>query len=424
MKKFLTRTIVLLGVISLLTDVASEMLYPIMPAYLQSIGYGVMAIGVIEGVAEIFAGIAKVFFAHKSDVSGKRKNFISIGYGISALAKPLIGFTSSIGAIFTAKLVDRVGKGVRTAPRDALLTEQSTMENRGKVFGFHRGLDTLGAILGPAIGLTILYFSGGNFRPVFLLAFIPGIAATILTFFLRENKKQTIAQDNKIEVVSSENIKITEVNGVVDDSQITTEAQNNINKEKSLKAILSFWKKTSPSYRRIFIGFVLFSLINSTNMFLLLRLSELHFSPYLIIAAYLVYNVSFALLSYPIGLLADKIGFKPVYVFGIISFAIVYAVLGYGTSSMFVAILIFILYGVFGAVEDGMAKAWLSRHIDKQYKATGIGFYLLFNSLCLFVASIGTAFLWKTIGSGITLTLIATLSLGVLGYMMFIPERK
>jgi MFS family permease len=391
MKKYITPTVIIVSLVSFFTDIASEMLYPIMPGYLQSIGYGVVAIGLLEGVAEAFAGISKVFFAHVSDVTGKRKIFLLFGYGISALAKPLIGFTSSIATIFSAKLADRIGKGVRTAPRDALLIAESVPEDRGKVFGFHRSIDTLGAVVGPLLGLLLLVIYKNNVTSIFYFAIIPGILAVITLLFLPKEKISVSKPATK--------------------------------ERKSLRTLISFWKKSPREYKKLFIGFVLFSCINSTNMFLLVRVADLGFSSYTVIAVYLVFNLAYAFFSFPLGVRADRYGFKYVYLLGIASFAITYGLLGTTyVNSHTVLILLFIIYGIFGAVEDGIGKAWLSLTIDKEYKATGIGLYLLFNSLALLLASLGTAFLWKNVGGGVALSIIALLSVVVGIYFYFIPN--
>jgi len=393
MKKFITKTVVLVSVISFFTDVASEMLYAVMPLYLQSIGYGVIAIGVLEGFAEAFAGISKVFFARLSDATNRKKPFIIVGYALSAIAKPYIGFTSNIFSIFGAKFADRIGKGIRTGPRDALLISESTEENRGKVFGFHRSIDTLGAIVGPLIGILFLLYRPDHWQMLFTIAFIPGAIAVAAAFFLPKEKgieKETIASEKPLA------------------------------KKIGIRSIFAFWKESSPEYKKLVYGFVAMSLINSTNMFLLLRASELGFSPVAIIAGYLAFNVAYACFSYPMGVFADKYGFKMTYILGLLAFALTYAVLGYGlpSSGIVLLIIIFIIYGLFGAAEDGMAKAWLSLHIPKNQKATGIGLYLFLSSLSLLVASVGTAFLWRSIGGGITLTIIAILSLVVTAYFV------
>jgi MFS family permease len=186
---FLTRNIALLSVVSFFTDVASEMLYPIMPIYLSAIGYGALTVGVIEGFAEAIAGLNKVFFGAISDKLGKRNLFVRIGYGISAFSKPLIGLSSSAAFIFFIRFLDRIGKGIRTAPRDAILTAESKEQYRGRVFGFHRSMDTFGAMLGPIAALIFLYFYPTNYSHLFIYALIPGVLAFAATLYLSKEKR-------------------------------------------------------------------------------------------------------------------------------------------------------------------------------------------------------------------------------------------
>lgn len=183
---YLTRAVWLLSLISLFTDLASEMLYPIMPLYLQSIGFSVFFIGLLEGVAEAVTCLSKGYFGQWSDRLGRRVPFVRWGYGLSALSKPLLAVLATPAWVLLARTVDRVGKGLRTGARDALLSDEATPENKAKVFGFHRSMDTLGAVLGPTAALLWLAARPGQFRPLFLWAFVPGLLAVAFTLRLGE----------------------------------------------------------------------------------------------------------------------------------------------------------------------------------------------------------------------------------------------
>jgi MFS family permease len=185
--RILTRAILIVSFVSLLTDVASEMLYPVMPVYLRSIGFSVFIIGLLEGIAEATAGISKGYFGNLSDNQGRRVVFIRTGYTISAFSKPMMVMLSFPLWIFICRTLDRLGKGIRTSARDALLSDESTRENKGKVFGFHRGMDTAGAAVGPMLALVFLFFYPGNYRILFYIAFIPGLLAILLSFLLKES---------------------------------------------------------------------------------------------------------------------------------------------------------------------------------------------------------------------------------------------
>ncbi|HSN49949.1 MAG TPA: MFS transporter, partial [Bacteroidales bacterium] len=185
-KSILTKTILLVSFISLFTDVASEMLYPIMPVYLKSIGFTVLLIGILEGFAEATAGLSKGYFGSLSDNWQKRVPFVRGGYILSAISKPMMAIFTFPLWIFFARTIDRFGKGVRTGARDAMLSDETTPEHKGKVFGFHRSMDTLGAAIGPIGALVFLMFYPGQYKWLFFIAFFPGLIAIALTFFLKD----------------------------------------------------------------------------------------------------------------------------------------------------------------------------------------------------------------------------------------------
>lgn len=387
---FLTRNIIILCLVSFFTDIASEMLYPVMPLYLSSIGYGAITIGIIEGIAESIAGLNKVFFGHISDKLGKRNLFIRLGYGLSAFSKPLIGLISSAPFILFIRFLDRVGKGIRTAPRDAILTAESNPEFRGRVFGFHRSLDTAGAMLGPIVTLAFLWVFPMEYSKVFLYALIPGILAFGATMYLTKEK----------------NVKLPP------------------KKSYTIDEFKRFWKKSSKTYRKLILGFVFLAILNSSNAFLLLRAKDLGFPDYYIIGSYIFYNLIFMLVSYPLGSISDKIGFKPVFVGGIFAFSLVYSVLGYGFTSPFLLFAIFGIYGIFSAADEGVGKAWLTLHIAPEYKATGLGLHLTLNSLGFLVASLLTGVVWQFTGAKTIFSIISLLSLMVIGYFSLLKEKK
>ena len=188
--KYITKTVWTLSLVSLFTDTASEMLYPIMPVYLKTIGFSIVLIGILEGVAEASAGLSKGYFGKLSDNSGKRVPFVQIGYMFSAISKPMMALFIYPFWIFFARTVDRFGKGIRTGARDAILSDEATPSTKGKVFGFHRSMDTLGAVLGPTVALLYLYFNPQQYKQLFYLAFIPGLFAVAASFFLKEKKNK------------------------------------------------------------------------------------------------------------------------------------------------------------------------------------------------------------------------------------------
>ena len=176
---------------------ASEMLYPIMPIYLKQIGFSILLIGILEGIAEATAGLSKGYFGKLSDLSGKRVPFVQFGYALSALSKPMMAIFIYPLWIFFSRTIDRIGKGVRSGARDALLSDESTKETKGKVFGFHRSMDTFGAFLGPILALGYLYLYPNDYKTLFFIAFIPGVLSVIASFYLKE-KNLYIKNKNRV----------------------------------------------------------------------------------------------------------------------------------------------------------------------------------------------------------------------------------
>nr|HQV07026.1 MFS transporter [Chitinophagaceae bacterium] len=269
--RIITRTVLLLSVVSLFADIASEMLYPVIPVYLREIGFSVFLIGVLEGIVQFLAGISKGYFGQWSDAKGQRLPFVKWGYMLSAIAKPLLAVFVLPVWIFFVRSIDRLGKGVRTAARDALLSQEATPATKGRVFGFHRGMDTAGAAIGPILALLFLFFYPGQYTTLFYLAFIPGLLSVAAIFFIKE-KKQPVA----------------------------------VIKKRHFFSFFSYWKIASPEFKKVAIGFLLFALFNSSDIFLLLITKEtigsdvIHIgnitfnSDELTIAAYIFYNLVYA----------------------------------------------------------------------------------------------------------------------------------
>lgn len=195
MFKAITRSVFILSVVSLFTDISTEMLYPITPLFLKSIGYSALLIGLIEGIGEGISGISKAYFGELSDRKGVRLPFVRGGYWLSAIARPLMAAFTFPVWIGSARAFDLLGKGIRTSARDALLSDESERTMKSTVFGFHRMMDTLGAVIGPSLALVYLYFYPNSYRPMFLIAFIPALAAGVTIFFLKEKKKELMRKN-------------------------------------------------------------------------------------------------------------------------------------------------------------------------------------------------------------------------------------
>jgi MFS family permease len=388
--KHITKVVWILSIISLLTDAASEMLYPIMPIYLQKIGFSVFLIGILEGVAEAVAGLSKGYFGKLSDSMNRRVHFVQVGYAFSAISKPMMVFFIYPIWIFFARTIDRFGKGIRTGARDALLSNESTPETKGRIFGFHRSMDTFGAVIGPLFALLFLYYYPDNFKTLFLLAFIPGLLAIISSFFLKESNVKNFAQRKQL---------------------------INFN----FFSFLKYWKASPVEYRKIVTGFLIFTLFNSSDVFLLLKIKESGFSDTFVIGVYIFYNLVFALFSFPLGILADKIGLKKIYVFGLLIFAVVYFGMAINTN-LYIYFILFLLYGIYASATEGVSKAWISNISQKEDVATAIGTYTAFQSIGSMLASSITGLVWFKFGGNVAFSITSFMTVCVVIYFLNIPK--
>jgi len=384
--KIITKSIWIVSLVSLFTDVASEMLYPVLPLYFKSIGFSIVLIGVLEGVAEATAGLSKGYFGKLSDASGKRVPFVKLGYSLSAIAKPMFAAFTWPVWVFFARTLDRLGKGIRTGARDALLSDQSTPETKGRVFGFHRAMDTTGAFLGPIIALLFMEWKPGSYTTLFYLAVIPGIVAIALTFMIKD--RRAAAADGRRSPVG-------------------------------FLATFSYVKSAPIAYKRIVFGLLAFAFFNSSDMFLLLMIKQSGVSDMGVIGFYIFYNAVYASLGYPMGAVGDKIGLKKTFIGGAIIFACVYA--GMAVTSGFVAFgVLFFLYGVFAAMNEGIMKAWISNVCEKKDVATALGTFAGLNSIVALLASVVAGLIWSAAGPVVMFMVSAAGVVGVVFYFLLI----
>lgn len=345
-----------LGVISFFTDIASEMVYPILPLFLTTVlGASATTVGLVEGVAEATASLFKVAGGRVSDRIAARKPLILFGYGLPTLLRPIVALATSPWQVLTYRFLDRLGKGVRTAPRDALIAEVSSNDTYGRAYGLHRAMDSVGATVGPFLAFLLLPLVG--FRGVFWLSAIPGVlAALTILVFLKEKR--------------------------------------GIPKPLPPLRLSAF----SPQYRWFLLVTGLFTLGLSSNAFLILRLRNLGFSDAQATLVYTLYNLLYALLSYPLGSLGDRIGVHRLVIFGFASYALVY--LGFGLSTApWQGVALFMLYALYSAAFEGSSRAYLAKIIPATEKASAIGLYHTLVGLILLPASLLFGWLWERFGA-------------------------
>ena len=390
-KRIFTRTVILVSLVSLFTDISSEMLYPIMPVYLRSIGFGFLLIGILEGLAEGIAGISKGYFGRMSDRIGRRMIFVQLGYGLSAIAKPLIALFTIPVWVFICRTIDRLGKGIRTSARDAVLSDETIPQNKGKVFGFHRGMDSVGAAIGPVMALVYLYYYPGNYREMFLLAFLPAAIGVALTFIVKDKPR-------KIDI------------------------DQPISARNSPFAFLKYWNEASARYKTIVPGLLIFTLFNSSDAFLLIYMKTQGLNDIQVVGIYICYNIVYALMSYPMGWLADRLSMKAVFITGLLLFAGVYLFYPHVHTIYGFAVLFFI-YGIYAASTDGIAKAWISNASRKKDIGTAIGFYTALSSILTLMASALAGFIWQKWGPYYVFSLSGIAVLLLCAYFFFWVDR-
>ena len=357
-----------------------------MPLYLKSIGFSIVLIGILEGVAEATAGLSKGYFGQLSDISGRRVPFVQIGYAFSSISKPMMAIFTFPLWIFFARTIDRIGKGIRTGARDAILSDEATPDTKGKVFGFHRSMDTLGAVIGPSLALLYLYFYPQDYKTLFFMAFIPGLFAVIASFYLKE----TCLKEHKVKV------------------------------RTPFFSFLKYWKASPSAYRKLVIGLLLFTLFNSSDVFLLLQAKQSGLDDTMVIGVYIFYNLIYAMFAFPVGMLADKVGLKTIYIIGLGLFATVYFGMSANTN-VYIFFGLFFLYGIYASATEGISKAWISNITDKKDTATAIGTFSGLQSICTMLASSLTGLIWFKFGATTAFITTATVTLAVIIYFLTIP---
>jgi len=380
----ISRNVSVMGLVSFFNDMASEMIYPIVPIFLTAVlGAPASIVGLIEGIAESTASVLKVISGWFSDKLQKRKPFVIAGYSLSTISKIILSLAFSWPIVLAARFIDRFGKGTRTSARDALIAESSLATNRGRSFGFHRALDTLGAVIGPLAAIFLLYILGNNLRLIFLLAVIPSaIGVILLVIYVKEKKKEPIKQ---------ETIKFN-------------------------------WSSLNQSFKIFLIISIIFAIGNSSDTFLILRAKNLELSITLIILVYALFNFTYAIFSMPAGIISDKIGQKKVLLGSFLLFSFVYLFFGLINQSLFLWLL-FPIYGVYMALSEGIGKAYISNLVPQERTGTAFGIYQMTIGLCTFFASLFAGLLWTYVDIKAPFIFGAVMAL-IAGILFFFLEKR
>ncbi|MCE9518019.1 MAG: MFS transporter [Verrucomicrobia bacterium] len=371
----LPRAVIALGVVSLFTDLSSEMIVPLLPAFLTlQLGATATFFGLVEGVAETVAALLKLFSGAWSDRSGNRRPLVLFGYSLSAVMRPMMALCTAPWQALVVRASDRVGKGLRSAPRDALLTAATAPESRGWAFGFHRAMDHIGAMLGALLA-TILLSIGLNTRQVFWVAAIPGVFAVLAILF-----------------------------GV-------KEAGNARSKLKASTDSTLTWSQQPAQLRRYLMILAIFTLANSSDAFLLLKASEAGIALKFIPLLWIVLHLTKAVTNLAGGHLSDRIGALPVIRGGWLVYGAVYALFGFASSAWQVWVL-FALYGLYHGLTEGAEKALVGKLAPPEQKGVAFGWYHAICGIVALPASLGTGFLWEHLGSR-----TALISCGALAFL-------
>ena len=369
----LPRTVIALGAVSLLTDASSEMIYPLLPVFLSSVlGAGPLAIGAIEGLAESVASLLKLASGWWSDRLPRRKALVVIGYGIASIVRPLVGLAQNVGQVLAIRLTDRAGKGIRGAPRDALIADAVDASQRGRAYGFHRAADHAGAVAGPVMAYALLTWGGLHLRTVFLLAAIPAAAAMITLVFGVKESARVVKPKGKTAPLSRAGLD------------------------------RRFWSYLA--------ALLLFTLGNSTDALLILRATELGVSTALVPVLWAVLHVVKSTSSTPGGVLSDRLGRRPLIIAGWMVYGAVY--LGFAAASAtWHAWALFIVYGLYFGLTEGVEKALVADLVPAPVRGAAFGWYNLTIGLGALPASLIFGGLWQSFGAPTAFTVGAGLAL-------------
>jgi MFS family permease len=384
-RPWLTRNLKIVSGVSLLQDAAPELLYPLLPILLTTVlGAPAAVVGVVEGIAEGVAAGTKIVAGRLADRFPKVP-IVATGYGLAALGKVLVAAAGVWPVVLAGRCVDRLGKGIRGAPRDALLVDGIPAEARGRAFGFHRAADTAGAVIGPLLALAGYELLDHRLRPLLWVAVVPAVCSVLLVFLLREPARPERPRRSTTRV---------------DPEQV---------------------ERLPAAYWRVVGVLALFGLVNFPDALLLLRLKEIGFSVVGVILAYVLYNLVYTLLSLPAGVVADRLSAQTVVAVGLLAFAVAYAGLG-ATESHLAAWLLLAGYGAYTGLTDGVGKAWVSRLLPAALQGTGQGLFQGLTGGAVLVAGIWAGLAWGDAGR--VPLLVSGVLAAVIGLALLVLPRR
>jgi MFS family permease len=383
----LTPPVWLLGWVSFFTDMASETVYPLLPVFLTHVlGAGALSLGIIEGVAEAANSALKIFSGWFADRSGSPKKLVLAGYGLASAVRPLIGLATGWQQVLAIRFADRLGKGIRGAPRDAMLADFAPPEARGRVFGFHRAMDHAGAVTGPLLASAFLYFSPGNYRTLFFLTIIPGIV--VILFILRVPEPRRTLQ-NPVEPSKTPQNPAEPRRTPQNPVEPSRTPQNPVEPNRTP------WNLGAPFYRAMFV-ILLFSLGNASDAFLLLRLSDLGVATVWIPLLWSALHVVKVLASLAGGALSDRFGRRRLIAIGWLWYACIYA--GFGVvDERGSLIAVFLSYGLYFGLTEGNEKAWVADMAPTHARGTAFGVYNAALGIGTLAASLIFGMIWTRI---------------------------
>ena len=367
------KNVYLLGWVSLFTDLSSQMIYPLVPVYLQNLGASTFIIGIIEGVAESIGSFLKVFFGNLSDRLNKRKVFVFLGYGLSSLSKPLLYLANSWPLVMLLRISDRMGKAIRNPARDALISHSVESNSRGKAFGIHRGMDRIGAAGGSLLAVLVLWLTHESIQMVFLFAGIPAFLALMFIPFVKEN--------------------------------FVRPEGNSASKYRS-----------NRKFKFFLLSIIIFTLGNSSNAFLILKARENGIMITMIPVLWLVYNIVASIASPYLGALSDKFGRKILIQASFIVYTLIYIGFAFSSSEL-ITWLLFASYGIYYGLSNGIFKAYIADQSDSTFRATAYGIFQTATGLALLPASMIMGYTWDLFGSEIAFGISAAFSL--IGFLIF-----